>query len=230
MEYFIIIGVIGISILLIKTIYKINKKDLKYIAENNQELDKIVKKYPSNTEICKAILKKIQNEQVIIEEDNNVQNCLYIVISNKIIIADLRESFTRIQTIAHECLHSIQDRTILLFNFIYSNIYIFYFYLVSILGACKLLTNKLLFLNLLILLSFIYYFVRSYLENDAMIKARFLAKEYMEEIKISEKQEIERIVKEYDKLNNIGIKAVNYSLFLNVTIRIAILALIFCFR
>ena len=56
-------------------------------------------------------------------------------------------------------------------------------------------------------------FVRSYLEDDAMIKARFLAKEYMEDIKISDENEIKKIIDEYDKLNNIGIKTVNYKLF-----------------
>ena len=63
-----------------------------------------------------------------------------------------------------------------------------------------------------------------------MIKARFLAKEYMEDVKISDKTEIEKIVKEYDKLNNIGIKAVNYTLFSNTIYRTIILALIFLIR
>ena len=142
----------------------------------------------------------------------------------------MRESFTRIQTIAHECLHSIQDRKILLFNFIYSNIYIIYFYLVAILAIFKKIPDKMLFLTLYIIFSFIYYFVRSYLENDAMIKARFLAKEYMEDEKISTEQEIKQIVNEYDKLNNIGIKAVNYGLFANIVIKTIVLALIFYLR
>ena len=45
-----------------------------------------------------------------------------------------------------------------------------------------------------------------------MIKARFLAKEYMENKKISSKEEIKEIVDHFDKLNNIGIKSVNYAL------------------
>ena len=63
-----------------------------------------------------------------------------------------------------------------------------------------------------------------------MIKARFLAKEYMEDVKISNKKEIEKIVGEYDKLNSIGIKTVNYSLFTNTIYRTIILALIFLIR
>ena len=99
-----------------------------------------------------------------------------------------------------------------------------------LLGIFKLIQSKILFITIYIIFSYIYYFVRSYLENDAMIKARFLAKEYMEDVKISDKKEIEKIVSEYDKLNNLGIKTVNYSLFTNTIFRTIILALIFLIR
>ena len=85
-----------------------------------------------------------------------------------------------------------------------------------------------LFLNILLIMSYVYYFIRSYLENDAMIKARFLAKEYMEETNILEKQEIEDVIKEYDKLNSIGIKAINYKLMLETMVKV-IIFLIICF-
>ena len=230
MDFIIIIVTLLLLLVIIKIIYKINIKELKQIGEDNKELDEMVKKYPSNVEICKTILKKLNNETVKIEENKEAESSLYIAVTNKIIIANTRESFTRIQTIAHECLHSVQDKAMLLFNFIYSNFYIIYFYIIGILGVFKLLPYKHLFLSLYIIFSFIYYFVRSYLENDAMIKARFLAKEYMEEQNISSKEEIGRIVKEYDKLNNLGIKTVNYNLFLNIAIKTIILAIIFLIR
>ena len=230
MEYIIITIIILIVLILMKIIYRININEIKQIGDNNKELDEIVKKYPSNVEICKAILKKLKNENVKIQEDKDANNCLYIAVSDKIIIANMRESFTRVQTIAHECLHSIQDRRILLFNFIYSNIYLICFYIALILAIFKVLPNKLLFLSIFIFLSFVYYFVRSYLEDDAMTKARFLAKEYMEEVRISDEKEIKRIIDEYDKLNNIGIKAVNYNLFIEVMMRTIILAIIFFIR
>ncbi len=44
----------------------------------------------------------------------------------------------------------------------------------------------------LAILGIVYLIVRMYLENDAMIKARYLAKEYMEEKEISTKEEIEK--------------------------------------
>ena len=230
MEYIIIIAILIITVILFKIIFRINVKEIKQIAENNKELDEIVKKYPSNIEICKSILNKLNNKNVKIQEDKEANNCLYIAVSDKILIANMRESFTRIQTIAHECLHSVQERRILLFNFIYSSFYVTILYVAIVLGIFKLLPSKMFFLCLYIFFSFVYYFIRSYLENDAMIKARFLAKEYMEDVKISDKNEIEKIVSEYDKLNNIGIKTVNYSLFTNTIYRTIILALIFLIR
>ena len=228
MEYIIIVVFLIFILILTATIYKFSIKDVKAMAEN-KELDNIIKKMPSNMEICKAILKKINNETVKTEEDENANTCLYIAMTDKIIIGNLRNNYTRVQTIAHECLHSIQDKRILKFNFIYSNIYLIYFVVTSILALFKILPDKMMFLSILSILSYVYYFIRSYLENDAMIKARFLAKEYMQESKILEKQEIEKVVYEYDKLNNLGIKFTNYDLMFKTVIKIIIFTIICMF-
>ena len=230
MELLIIIAILIITIILIRIVYKINIKQIKQIGENNKKLDEIVRKYPSNVDICKSILKKLNNEKVKIQEDKEANNCLYIAVSDKILIANMRDSFTRIQTIAHECLHSVQDRRILLFNFIYSCFYLVVFYALVLLGLFKLLPSKMLLISIYVILSYIYFFVRSYLENDAMIKARFLAKDYMEAVNISTKDEIQEIIQEYDKLNNLGIKTVNYSLLSNTIFKTIILCLIFLIR
>ena len=87
-----------------------------------------------------------------------------------------------------------------------------------------------LFSNILLVLSFIYYAVRVFLENDAMIRAEFLAKEYINSQKISSKEEIYKINKGFEKINKNGIKGVNCSLFTNIMIKVIIfnaLALIF---
>ena len=225
MEYAIIIVFLIFILILLAIIYKFSMKEVKAMAED-EELDNIIKKMPKNKQICEEILKKLNNKDVKIEEDENANNCLYIAVTNKIIIGNLRQSYTRVQTIAHECLHSIQDKRILKFNFIYSNIYLLYFTLISILALFKVLPYKMTFLSILIIASYIYYFVRSYLENDAMTKARFLAKEYMEESNILEKQEINKVVAKYDKLNNLGIKLTNYDLMVKTVIKIIIFAII----
>lgn len=211
MEFWIMVVFLVFIMIVLRILFGANKKQIKLIAKNDK-LDEIAKKYPNNIEMCKEYLQILGNNTVIVEEDKNAKSSLYIALSNKILIGDVKESFTRIQTIAHECLHSIQDRKILIFNFIYSNIYIVYFIIISILKCFNKLPYDMMFLAILIMGGFVYYFIRSYLENDAMIKARFLAKEYMENKKISSKEEIKEIVDHFDKLNNIGIKSVNYAL------------------
>ena len=223
MEYCIIIIFLIVLVIILKYLFGYNKKQIEEIAKN-EELDRIAKKYPDNIEMCKEYLSMLNNKNVTIEEDKTANSSLYIAITNKIVIANVKESFTRIQTIAHECLHSIQDRKILLFNFIYSNIYMLYFIVISILKICNILPYEMMFLVILLLGGFVYYFIRSYLEDDAMIKARFLAKEYMENKKISSQEEIDKIVKQFDKLNYLGIKSVNYTLSLTIMIEI----IIFC--
>ena len=223
---FIIIGTVSLILLgILKLVFGYKQKELENIGKDD-ELDELAKKYPSNIDICKAYLKKLNNENVKVEQNNNAENSLYIVTTNKIMIADIQKSYTRIQTIAHECLHSIQDKKLLWFNFIFSNIYILYFLVVSVLALFRILPYKMIFLSILMMFGIVYLVVRIYLENDAMIKARFLAKEYMEEQKISTKKEIEKLVNGFDKINNFGIKCVNYYLFMDVITRIFIFSLI----
>lgn len=229
MEYIVIIIFLMIVIVILRKLFGFNKKEIEQIAKN-EKLDNIVSKFPDNIEICKDYLKMLKNDKVKIEEDKNATNSLYIAISDKIIIANIKNTYTRIQTIAHECLHSIQDRKILMFNFIYSNIYIAYFIIIAICAVLKILPLKMMFLAILTASGFIYYFVRSYLENDAMIKARFLAKEYMQNEGISDKSEIAEIVDNFDILNKLGIKSVNYMLMMNVVIKIIIFCLICIIR
>lgn len=185
-------------------------------------------KYPSNLEIGKYILQKLKNHQVKIEEDKEAKTSLYIAVTDKIIIADVKNSYTRIQTISHECLHSVQSKKILWFNFLFSNVYLIYFLVITILAILNHLQNGMLFISILLILSYVYYFVRSYLEDDAMIKAKFLAKEYMEEVGISSQEEINCIIDSLDKLNTMGIKITNFQLLFETMIKVLIVLVAFC--
>lgn len=225
---FIVIGVVAVvSVIVLKYVFEFNGKELKKIGED-EELDEIAKAYPSNAELCKQYLKKLNHEKIVIEENDGTQASLYVTITNKISIGKIQESYTRIQTIAHECLHSIQDRKLLLFNFIFSNLYLFYFIVICALLIFKALPYPMLFLNIFLVLSMIYCLVRVFLENDAMIKAKYLAKEYMEEKKISSPEEIQKLVAGFDKINDIGIRCTNYMFFMQVMIKLVILAIL-CF-
>ena len=228
MELIIIIIAI-IAILIIYSMMKMNIKEMKKIALE-PELNKIAQKYPKNVEVAKSILEMLENKTTKIEENENSEATLYVAIQDKILIGNTHDSYTRIQTIAHECLHSIQDRKMLIFNFIYSNIYFIYFTIICILVIIKKLPNEMLYSNIFLILSFIYYVVRVFLENDAMIKAQYLAKEYMEEQECATKNEIEKVIHGFEQINKGCIKGTNYSLFAKIMIKLVIfnaLALIF---
>ena len=231
MEYIIIIFVLITILLMLAIIYNYNLKKLKNIAlEEEAKFNKITDKLPNNIDICKYILNKIDNKNVKIEEDKKQKTCLYIAVTNKIIIADIKGSYTRVQTICHECLHSIQNKKILLFNFIFSNIYLLYFASILLLGIFNKIPNKTVFFSIMLILSYTFYFVRSYLENDAMIKAQYLAKDYMKEVQILSKKEIIDIVNSYEKINSLGIKMTNYKLFFETILKTIIIAIIFAVR
>lgn len=225
MELVIIMIISIILAIIVSIVFNIDIKKIEKIGME-EKLNKLTEKYPGNVEICKDILRDLKNEDVKVEEDKDSSTTLYIAATNKIFIANTKNSYTRIQTMAHECLHSVQDRKILMFNFIFSNIYIIYFATIIILSIFKVVTNDLLYLNIFLLLSMAYYMVRIFLENDAMIKAKYLAKEYMEEKNISSKEEINQIVDGFTRLNDVGIKAVNYQLFLQILIKVIIFSIV----
>ena len=185
---------------------------LKYIDEIKQvgfdkDLNYITNKLPENKEICEDILKKLNNETVNIKEDNGKEASLYIVATNSIIIANIKDSFTRIQTIAHECIHSTQDKILLWFNFLFSNVYMLFFAVITILSLLNKTTNNWMWAAVLAVFGLIFYGVRSYLEMDAMTKARYVAHEYLQEKKgVLTQEEIDLIVSKYDFINNRGIK------------------------
>lgn len=225
MELIIIIIVSIVISIILSVVFNIDMKKIQEISME-ESLNKLSEKYPSNIEICKDILKILKNQNVKIEENKDASTTLYFVATNKIFIADTKNSYARIQTMAHECIHSVQDRKILMFNFIFSNIYILYFLTIIVLTILKIIANPLLYLNIFLLLSMVYYVVRIFLENDAMIKAKYLAKDYMEEKNISNKEEIEKIVDGYTRLNDVGIKATNYQLFLQILIKVIIFSIV----
>lgn len=230
MEYIIILVLCIAIILILKIIFKIKIKDLKKIKDigYDSQLNEITNQLPSNKEVCQQILKDIQNENVTIQinEEKGSKLTYYMVLTNHIIIADIKDTFTRIQTIAHECLHSIQSRKVLLFNFVFSNIYLIYFFIISVLTILKVIKEPMIYTSILILFSFIYYAVRSYLETDAMTKAPYFAKQYIEKQENISNEDLEIIMENYTKINNIGIPMTNFQLISSTLIKIIIYCII----
>ena len=230
MEYIITIAIMAISIILLKIGLNIHIKDIKKIKEigYDKELNKIASKFPANKEICTKILEKLDNKKVKIEEEKDSKTSLYIAISDKIIIANIKDTFTRIQTIAHECLHSVQNRTMLLFNFIFSNISLLYF-LVAIFLVLFNVLDGFVFIQIYIGIGIISYVIKSYLETDAMTKAFYIAKEYMEETAKASanitKEEVDILLDNIAKLNKIGISLTNFYLIVGIMLKIIFLCI-----
>ena len=225
MTYIIIIITCTIILLFLRIVLGFNLKDIRKLAEN-KELDDLTNTFPENTEVAKTMLKMLNNESVKIEEDKETKTCLYLVNGNKIIIANISDTFSRIQTMAHECLHSVQNKKTLWAQYIISNIYLIYFGIISILTIFHIVKNPAIHIVILSVIGVVQYILKSYLETDAMTKAKYLAKDYLDENNIGTKEEREQLTKVYDELNGVGIPATNYSLIQSVVIKIIIYSVI----
>ena len=198
------IGMILVTIVLLKYVFKIDVKKAKKLNQN-PEIEKIIDRFPDNIEIAQEMLEMIDNKNVKIEEIKNTQTSLYIALTNKILIADLKNNYARIQTIAHECMHSIQDRRMLMFNFVFSNIFIIFWITMCILTITRVTTNTWEIIFILLLFTMLKIVVRGYLETDAMLKSRYLAEHYIKQKNITSKEETEKILDKYDEINAVGV-------------------------
>lgn len=223
MESLIIFILVVITIVILKLMLGSNKKIIMKIA-NNEKLNNIVQKLPDNINICKDILKKLNNEKVKIEEQENT-NCFYFIATDKIILNKDKKYFTRVQTIAHECIHSTQNKKILWFNYIFANLLNIFWLITMILTIAGVITQYALFSASILICIIIFYVIRSYLEIEAMTKAKYIAKEYLEENQVKETDEI---VEEYEKLNDIGIKYTCYKLISSKLYLLAIYTIMGC--
>ena len=114
----------------------------------------------------------------------------------------------------------------LLFNFIFSNINIIYFLVISILTIFKVIDNRMFGITTLFVFMLIQFAFRSFLEIDAMTRSWYLAKEYIEKKKLITYDERERLLKEYEKINKLGIPFTVFDLLFKGLIKIFIYILI----
>ena len=81
-------------------IFKISIKKAKSLKEN-KEAEKITNKFPGNVEIAKEMLSLLGNESVKIEEAKDTETSLYIAITNKISIADMKNNMEKLNGWLH---------------------------------------------------------------------------------------------------------------------------------
>lgn len=198
------VAVILATIVSLKNILKLDFKEAKKLDEN-KELEKLTDRFPENIQIAQEMLEMLNNKNVKIEEMKNTSTSLYIAVTNKIQIADMKNNYARIQTIAHECIHSVQDRRLLIFNFIFSNFIMLYWIIITILTITNKIQNIEPQMFIMLLFITIKIVVRGYLETDAMTKSTFLAEKYIKQKNILKEEQIENLLTEYKKINKIGI-------------------------
>lgn len=200
-----------ITLILLKVCLNINFKQIKsFEIRCSKNLESLSKKFPEDDKMCKAILEKLDNKDVKIKKEPEYNSCLYTVFNNTITIGKFKQDYMKIQTIAHECIHSAQSKITLWTNFIFTNIYLLYFVVILLLAFFDKLPYTNIHIIIFIFMSFIQYILRSTLEYEAMLRARYLAKEYIEENNILNKEEMNNLLEEYDNVNNIGIPFMNY--------------------
>ena len=120
----------------------------------------------------------------------------------------------------------MQNKVMLKFNFVISNINMIYFLIISILTLLGKISEPMqkILLTVLLALQFIFFVVRNSLEIDAMTRAENLSKEYISQENILSKENEERLMNKYKELNKIGIKTYTFML----TIKMIIKPLLYC--
>lgn len=165
-------------------------------------MDKILQK--KQVEICKDILKIIDNERVNVEIDENCKNSLYVFLNNTIYISNKtnnkknvdEQNKSKVLVIAHECAHSIQSKLLQIVNFILANLEMILFAAVIIARVFFFKYNVLL--NTYLVVSLLSITVRWYLEMNATINSVKIASSYMLQNGVA-KEQIKELIKYYKK-------------------------------
>lgn len=220
MEY--IICLIGILIALI-ILYILMGTKLKNIKDlrNKPEYDDIANKLPHNLEIGKEILKYFNNDHTQIQQEEGTQT-LYVATSDKIFVASEEKNYTRIQTMAHECIHSMQPRTLLLFHFIFSNIYLIANFIIIVLTVFGILPPSMEILNILLIMAILNFTIKIYLELDAMTKAPFITEKILKKYTQITENEKQELLHSYENVNNMAIPYAVINLLFSICMPIII--------
>lgn len=191
-------------------------------------ISEINNKIPENIVVCEEILKQINNEDVKIKLEENYDSSFYNIYSNEIIISNSERNKKhegRLTVIAHECVHSKQNKTVLWINFILSNILII-LSLINILDIFLKFTNatkNIIILNLI--LSAIGLLIRLYLEKDAINKSKEISVEYLKN-KIHDFEK-EDYLRQINKEMNKGIIFFYGSIALNTIVRLLVIIILY---
>lgn len=158
-------------------------------------MNKILQKKPE--EICKDILKLVNNETVNVEIDEESKSNLYVFLTNTMYISNKtkksksidEQNKSKVLVIAHECAHSLQSKAIQLMNFLLANLEIILFVVVII---TRIFFRRVdLLVSTYFVISILSIIIRWYLEMDATINSVKITTIYMLTNNIDKTQVIE---------------------------------------
>lgn len=187
--YILIICTILCSSLLFFACYK--KSNVVEVI-HDEEISPILKNIGDNEVIAKGILSNLNNPHTCVEKnkDEKIKASFYNCSSDKIVIKDTKdlEDLSRVVHIAHECVHSIQDKRLQKIHFFISNLQILYFLAIFIYFFYN--KSTVLRFSLLLIQVFVFFstfFIKVVLESDATYRAVLVSLEYLTD-KINQKQ------------------------------------------
>jgi len=106
-----VIIVCVITLIIFKLFLNINFKEIKKLnIRTSQELEVLSDRFPSDEQMCKEMLEKFNKQDVKVKVDSEYNSCLYTVFNNTITIGKFKQDYMKPQTIAHECIHSGQNK------------------------------------------------------------------------------------------------------------------------
>ena len=165
-------------------------------------MDKVLQK--KQEDICKDILKIVDNETVNVEVDKNSKNSMYVFLNNTMYISNKTNSKkskdeqnkSKVLIIAHECAHSIQPKVLQVINFVLSNLEMILF--AAVLICCILFKKYDILVNSYVIISILSIVVRWYLEMNATINSVKITSKYMLRSSV-EKNSVQELIKYYKK-------------------------------
>lgn len=151
-------------------------------TEDEILLSQINYKFNNNEIVCKEMLELINNKTTKVKLDEDIKDNYYVYLNDKIYLSDrekCRSSYLRFSVVAHECSHSVQNKTLQAINFILSNIEMLSF-IAALLCIVHRFNINIAFYTYIIL-NIISTIPRLILETDAIIKSYRLCKKYFKD-------------------------------------------------
>ncbi|MBQ9267474.1 MAG: hypothetical protein IJ217_04265 [Clostridia bacterium] len=196
-------------------LYLLNAKLLKETQRlaSDEELDKVTESLPDNEEICTEIQKDL-GSKCKIELDDKAKSSAYIFFLNKIILSNTESSkknYSRVLFIAHECVHSVQDRLTHQMNFGLANIKNLYDIILLVLLLLRKGSLELIMISFLI--SFVSFYYRMILEADAVYRSVMVSRKYLK------KRDLEYIADKYEEIVPKTIQSMYFSYIMPILAR-----------